>query len=160
MTRFSELMRREPRRGLLTLPTWLERVAAFGITTKDREVQRRQRIVNVAAYVAAGTGFSHVVINALQDARGLFLVHIFNAAFAGLALLVPTLHRFGENTAAIALATLVGLGTMIAAWLLGTTSHVQMYFMLAGAMLLLVGTEHWRLFLLYFVLFAGGLLLT
>jgi hypothetical protein len=60
MTRLSELMRREPRRGLLSLPTWLERVAAFGIITKDREVQRRQQIVNVAAYVAAGTGFSHV----------------------------------------------------------------------------------------------------
>jgi adenylate cyclase len=160
MTRLNVLMRREPRRGLLILPTWLERVAAFGITTNDREVQRRQRIVNVAAYVAAGTGFSHVVINALHDARGLLLVHIFNALFAGLALLVPTLHRFGENTAAVALATLVGLGTMIAAWLLGTASHVQMYFMLAGAMLLLVGTEHWRLFLLYFVFFAAGLLLT
>jgi hypothetical protein len=111
MTRFSELVRREPGRRLLTLPTWLEHVAAFGITTKDREEQRRQRIVNVAAYVAAGTRFSHVAINALHDARGPLVVRISNAVFALLPLVVPTLHRFGENAAAIALATLVGLGT-------------------------------------------------
>jgi hypothetical protein len=36
---------------------------------------------------------------------GLLVVHIFNVVFAGLALLVPTLHRFGENAAAIALAS-------------------------------------------------------
>ncbi len=160
MSRLSELMRRESRRGLLSLPTWLERIAALGIVSSDREVGRRQRIVNVAAYVAAGTGFSHVVMNGIHEPRGLLVVHIFNAAFAGLALLVPTLHRFSENAGAIALATLVVLGTMCAAWLLGTASHVQMYFMLAGAMALFVGTQHWKLFAFYFIFFGVGLLLT
>jgi adenylate cyclase len=159
MTRLSELIRREPKRGL-TMPHWLERVASVGIVTANPEIARRQRMTNIAAFVAAANALSHLVINALHDAGGLVVIHIYNAVFALLALMIPRLHRYGENAAAAALATLVLVGTLLVVWLLGTSSHLQMYFTVIGAMLLLVGTQGWKLFLIYFVLFAAALLVT
>jgi len=159
MTRLSDLIRREPRRGL-AVPRWLERIASVGIVTTDAEVARRQRITNIGAFVAAGTGISHIVVNALHDASGLMTTHIFNALFALLALATPCLHRYGENAAAAALATLVLLSTTLFVWLLGTSSHLQMYFTLVGALLLFIGTQSWKLFAVYFVLFTAALLIT
>jgi adenylate cyclase len=159
MTRLSELIRREPKRGL-SIPPWLDHLASVGIVTANREAARRQRITNIAAFAAAGNALSHLVINALHNAGGLIVIHVANAAFALLALMLPCLHRYGENAAAVALATLVLLGTLFFVWLLGTASHLQVYFTLAGAMLLLVGTQNWKLFSIYFVLFTAGLLIT
>jgi adenylate cyclase len=159
MARWSELIRREPKRGF-TVPRWLDRLASIGIVTTDPEVARRQRITNVAAFVAAGNALSHLVINAIHDPRGLMVVHVYNAVFAVLALSVPVLHRYGENLAAIVLATLVLLGTVLIVWLLGTASHLQLYFTVVGALLLMVGTQHWKVFAIFFVLFAAALLIT
>jgi adenylate cyclase len=159
MTRLSDLIRGESKRTL-SMPRWLERLAAIGVVTANPEIARRQRITNVGAFVAAGTTLAHLVVNAVHDAGGLVVVHIFNAVFALLALLIPSLHRYGENAAAIGLATLVLLGTLAIVWLLGTASHLQIYFTLIGALLLFVGIQNWKLFSVYFVLFATALLLT
>jgi len=159
MTRLSELIRREPKRGPL-VPPWLERISSIGIVTGDKDVARRQRITNIGAFSAAGTALSHLVINALHNAGGLIAIHIFNAVFALLALLTPCLHRYGENAAAVALASLVLLGTLLIVWLLGTASHLQMYFTLIGALLLFIGTQNWKLFSAYFILFTAALLIT
>lgn len=159
MTRLSELIRREPKRSF-AVPHWLERLASVGIVTGSSEIARRQRITNIAAFVAAANALSHLVINAIHDPRGLIVIHVYNAVFALLALLTPCLHRYGENAAAVALATLVLLGTVLIVWLLGTASHLQLYFTVVGAMLLLVGTQNWKLFSIFFVLFAAALLVT
>jgi adenylate cyclase len=159
MTRLSELIRRKPKRGQ-SVPRWLERLASVGIVTANAEVARRQRITNIAAFVAAGTALSHVVINALHNAAGLIVIHVYNVVFALLALLIPCLHRYGENAAAVALVTLVLLGTVLIVWLLGTASHLQIYFTLVGALLLFVGTQSWKLFSVYFGLFVAALLIT
>ncbi len=159
MTRLRELIRREPKRGL-SMPRWFERLASVGIVTDDPEVARRQRITNIAAFAAAGNVLSHLIINALHGGEGLMIIHIYNAAFGVLALLLPGLHRYGENAAAVALATLVLLGIMLIVWLLGTASHLQMYFTLVGAMLLLVGTQNWKLFSVFFVLYVAALMFT
>ena len=159
MTRLSELIRHQPKRGF-QLPPWLERIASVGIVTTVPEVARRQRITNIAVFAAAANGLSHLVINALHDPGGLIVVHIYNAVFALLVLMIPRLHRYGENAAAIALATVVMLGTMLIVWLLGTASHLQLYFTEIGAMLLLVGTQNWKLFAVFFVLFVAALLIT
>jgi O-antigen ligase len=100
----------------------------------------------------------NALVNAAHDASGLVIVHTFNGVFASLTLLIPSLHRCGENAAAIGLATLVLLGTLAIVWLLGTASHLQIYFTLIGALLLFVGTQNWKLVLLYFVLFTAALL--
>jgi MASE7 len=104
MTRLSELIRGESKHSL-SMPRWLERLAAVGIVTANPEIARRQRITNIGAFVAGGTTLAHLVINAVHDPGGLVVVHIFNAAFAVLALLTPTLHRYGENAAAVGLAS-------------------------------------------------------
>ena len=159
MTRLSELIRGESKRSL-SIPHWFERLASIGVVTSNSEVARRQRITNIGAFVAAGTTLAHLAVNAVHDAGGLVIVHIFNAAFALLAILIPGLHRYGENAAAIGLATLVLLGTVVIVWLLGTASHLQIYFTLIGALLLFVGVQNWKLFSGYFVLFTAALLLT
>jgi adenylate cyclase len=141
MTRLSELIRGESKHSL-SMPRWLERLASVGIVTANPEIARRQRITNIGAFVAGGTTLAHLVINAVHDPGGLVVVHIFNAAFALLALLTPTLHRYGENAAAIGLAALVLLGTVVIVWLLGTASHLQIYFMPIGALLLFVGMQN------------------
>ena len=159
MTRLSELLRGESKHSL-SMPRWLERLASIGIVTGDPEIARRQRITNIGAFVAAGTTLAHVVVNAVHDAGGLVIVHLFNGVFAFLALLIPNLHRYGENAAAIGLATLVLLVTLAIVWLLGTASHLQIYFTLIGALLLFVGMQNWKLFSVYFVLFTMALLVT
>src|SRR6516165_4135140 len=125
MTRLSELIRGESKQTL-SMPRWLERLASIGIVSPNPEVARRQRITNIGAFVAAGTTLAHLVINAVHDAGDLVIVHIFNAAFALLAILIPGLHRYGENADAIGLATLVLLGTVAIVWLLcGTWSYAR-----------------------------------
>src|SRR5215831_5680616 len=158
MTRLSELIRGESKHSL-TMPRWLERLASIGIVTASPEIARRQRITNIGAFVAAGTTLAHLVINAVHDASGLVIIHMFNAVFALLAFLVPSLHRYGENAAAIGLATLVLFGTLVIVWLLGTASHLQIYFTLIGALLLFVGMQNWKLFSVYFVLFTMALIM-
>jgi len=142
------------------MPRWLERLASMGVVTTNLEIARRQRITNIGAFVAASTTLAHLIINAVHDAGGLLLIHVFNAVFAILAFLIPSLHRYGENVAAIGLATLVLVGTLGIVWLLGTASHLQIYFTLIGALLLFVGIQSWKLFSAYFVLFTMALLLT
>jgi adenylate cyclase len=159
MTRLSELIRGESKRSL-SMPRWIERLASIGIVTAKPEIARRQRITNIGAFVAACTTLAHLGVNAVHDAGGLVAVHIFNTLFALLALLIPSLHRYGENAGAIGLATLVLLGTVVIVWLLGTASHLQIYFTLVGALLLFVGMQNWKLFLGYFVLFTMALLVT
>jgi hypothetical protein len=159
MTRLSELIRGESKHTL-AMPRWLEHLASIGIVTANPETARRQRITNIGAFVAGGTTLAHLVVNAVHDPGGLVVVHIFNAVFALLALLVPQLHRYGENAGAVGLSTLVLLGTVVIVWLLGTASHLQIYFTLVGALLLFVGMQNWKLFSIYFVLFTMALLLT
>jgi adenylate cyclase len=159
MTRLSELIRGESKHSL-PMPRWLERLASIGVVTANPGIARRQRITNIGAFVAGGTTLAHLVINAVHDPGGLVVVHIFNAVFAVLALLIPNLHRYGENAAAIGLTTLVLIGTVVIVWLLGTASHLQIYFTLVGALLLFVGMQNWKLFSIYFVLFTMALLLT
>jgi adenylate cyclase len=157
MTKLSELIRGAPQRSL-ALPPWLERLASIGIVTANPELARRQRITNIAAFAAAANALSHLLVNVVHDAGGLIVIHAYNILFALLALSIPRLHRYGENAAAVALATIVLLGTMLTVWLLGTASHLQMYFTIIGAMLLLVGTQNWKLFLVYFALFMMALI--
>src|SRR5215813_2061854 len=145
MTRLSKLVRGESKHSLST-PRWLERLASMGVVTTNPEIARRQRITNIGAFVAAGTTLAHLVINAVHDAGGLVIIHIFNAVFALLAFLIPSLHRYGETVAAIVFTTILLLDTLVIVWLLGPASHLQIYFIFIGARLLFVGMQNWKQF--------------
>src|SRR6478735_4059753 len=105
MTQLRDLMRREPRYGL-SLPAWLDRLLSAGVVTRDPQVARRQRCVNVAAFVGAISGASYILLTSLYDARGLLLLNVYNALLVVGGIMLPRLHRFGENVAGLALAIL------------------------------------------------------
>jgi adenylate cyclase len=74
----------------------------------------------------------------------------------GLAL--PRLHRFGDNIAGLVLVAFIMLGQLYVIWMLGITSDLHVFFVLAGATLFFFGIENWKLFAGVFVC-ASALLL-
>lgn len=158
MAPLRDLVGREPRPGV-KLPDWLERLISTGIVTTDPEVARRQRFCNVAAFAAAFAALGHLVTNTLYNFEGLMIIHVYNVVIAVTALATTRLHRFGDNVAAIVLILLISFGQAFIVVALGITSDLQIYFTLAGAMLFLFGVQNWRLFLVFFVLMGGMLVL-
>ena len=151
-----DLVIQEPKRRVL--PAWLERLLSAGIVSSDPDTVRRQRFVNVAAYVTAFDAFSHLIFNAVYDFQGLLPVHFYNVMMSVLPLLIPRLHRFGENVGAIALALLILVMHMFIVFAMGRNSDLHVYYTLAGTFLLLFGVQHWRTFLIVFVLYLAALL--
>jgi adenylate cyclase len=159
MTRLQDLVTREPKLGV-QIPRWLERLVSVGIVAEDPQLVRRQRCVNAVTLVVVANALSHLVILSIHDMHALRVIHAYNAFMTVAAMLIPRLHRFGENAAAVALILLALLGNTFVVWALGLTSDLQTYFTMAGAMLLFFGVQNWRLFLVYLSLFVMALLLT
>jgi len=159
MTRLHDLVQSDRTAGV-TLPAWLERLISVGIVSDDPQLVRRQRCVNVAACALIANAASHLVINALYDFEGLLVIHIYNVVMIAAAFSIPRLHRFGDNTAAIALVLLVIAGNTFVVFAFGLSSDLHIYFTLAGATLFMFGVQSWRLFLYFFVLCAAALLVT
>jgi len=159
MKRLQELVRRGPAPGI-AWPAWFERLVSVGIVSGNPQVVRRQRFTNIVAFASAANALSHLVINGAYAPRELAVVHVYNAVFALLALLVPRLHRFGDNVAASALAFLILIGTLFVIWMLGRESQLHVYFTLAGVMLFMFGVENLRLFFLWFAVALAALLLS
>ncbi|MFL6799172.1 MAG: adenylate/guanylate cyclase domain-containing protein [Xanthobacteraceae bacterium] len=157
MTQLRDLVLRAPKRGL-ELPGWLERLVAIGTVTRDPKLLRRQRCVNVACFAVSVSAFSHLIFNALHDFRGLLIVNAYNLVMICGALLVPLLHRFGDNVAAITITMLVVGAHSCIVWSFGLASDLHVYFTLGGAVLFFFGVQNWRLFLLFFGLFVLALL--
>ena len=118
MKRLQELVRRGPAPGI-AWPVWFQRLVSVGIVSTNPQVVRRQRFTNIVAFASAANALSHLVINWAYAPHELAIVHVYNAIFALLALLVPRLHRFGDNVAASALAFLILIGTLFVIWMLG-----------------------------------------
>ena len=152
-----DLVLQEPKRGIV-LPAWLERLLSAGIVSSDPDTVRRQRFVNVASYVTASDAFSHLIFNAVYDFEGLLPVHFYNVLMTALPLLIPRLHRFGENVGAMTLALLILVMHMFIVWAMGRNSDLHVYYTLAGTFLLLFGVQHWRTFLIVFVPYLAALL--
>jgi adenylate cyclase len=150
MARLRDLIRREPKRGL-ALPPWLDRLVSVGIVSRDRQVVRRQRCVNVAAYAGIVSGLSYIVITSLYDLRGLWLLNIYNVVLILAGLILPFWHRVGENFVAIALILIIGFGQLYTIWMLGITSDLHNYYLLAGAMLFFFGVQNWKWFVGFFI---------
>jgi adenylate cyclase len=159
MARFRDLIRHE-RKLAIRLPGWIERATSIGIISHDPQVVRRQRVTNVAAFATVGNTISHLIINSIHNFEGLLVIHVYNAVMMVAALVVPFLHRFGQNTAAIFLLIMVIGGNSFVVLMLGTASGLEIYFTLAGAILLFFGVENWKLFLPFIAATAAALLLT
>ena len=158
MARFRDLIRRE-RKLAVRLPGWVERATSVGIISHDPQVVRRQRVTNVAAFATVGNTISHLIINSIHNFEGLLVIHVYNAVMMVAALIIPFLHRFGPNIAAVVLLILLIGGNSFVVWMLGTASGLEIYFTLAGAILLFFGVENWKLFLPFLAATAAALLL-
>jgi adenylate cyclase len=160
-TRLGDLIRSEPNHSF-KFPAWLDRLVSVGIITSDLQVASRQRFTNVAAYATAVTCASHLAVTIVYAFayafRELAVVYIYFAIMAVAALCVHRLHRFGANTAANTLLSLILMGDLFSVWILGPHSGLHIYFMLAGAMLFMFGIEQWRLFLVWFILASTALI--
>jgi adenylate cyclase len=151
-----DLVIQEPKRRVL--PAWLERLLSAGIVSSDPDVVRRQRFVNVAAFVTAFDAFSHLIFNAVYDFEGLLPVHFYNVIMSVLPLLIPRLHRFGENVGALTLALLVLVMHMFIVFAMGKNSDLHVYYTLVGTFWLLFGVQHWRSVLVILALYLAALL--
>jgi adenylate cyclase len=158
MPRLRDLVRRVPRHRI-NLPAWLERLVSLGIVSRDEQIIRRQRCVNLAAFATMATATSHLIVNSLHDFHGLMGVNADNLFQLAGALSVPRLHRFGQHVGAITLLVVILIGHTYIVWSFGLASELQVYFMLAGAMVFFFGVENWRLFLAFFAVVVLALVL-
>ena len=142
----------------MQLPRWLERLASVGIVATDRQVVRRQRCANVAAYVSVISGASYIAITSFYDLRGLLLLNAYNLLLVVCGLVLPFWHRFGENFVALALIAVISVGQLYVVWMLGLNSSLHIFFLLAGATLFFFGMQNWKLFLGIFVYLVALLL--
>src|SRR5262249_30057095 len=159
MTRLRDLVSGPIKSGV-HLPLWVDRILSVGIVSTDPDVVRRQRCVNVAALATVGNTISHLVMNGVHNFRGLLILNIYNIFMIVLPLLLPRLHRYGENVGAVALAFLVLCGHTFVVLCLGTASDLQVYYTIfPSGILLLLGVQHWRSFLVFFAICLAVLLL-
>ncbi|PLX38631.1 MAG: hypothetical protein C0606_10645 [Hyphomicrobiales bacterium] len=142
----------------LRLPSWVDRIVSAGIVSDNPEIRRRQKFVNAAAYVGIANAAQHGVYNAFYDFTGLWPTNVYNLSIIACFLLVPVLHRFGENIAAAWLITAICVGHLGIIWLVGTESNLQIYFTLGGVIVFFFGFRNWRWWLSFLALAAVALL--
>jgi adenylate cyclase len=148
MTRLRDLVRFE-RVSAVQMPGWLDRLVSIGIVTDDPKVVRRQKITNVASFAGAANGVSRFVINSTYEIEHLALAQSIVIALTLIALLIHRLHRLGPNVGATALVIWFVVALVSVVVLFGTSSFVQVYFVLVAVILFLFGLENWRLWLFW-----------
>ncbi|QCK85530.1 adenylate/guanylate cyclase domain-containing protein [Phreatobacter aquaticus] len=129
------------------LPAWVDRLIHLGIVSEDPDVVRRQRLTNVGVYAAMADQISHLVSNSLHDFQGLLIIHAYNALMVVLELFIHRLHRRGPNAGAVAITVLIILGNTFVVTMFGSDAGLQIYHTLAGAAILVIGVQNWRLWL-------------
>jgi adenylate cyclase len=154
LTHLRDLIRFERSQGV-QLPAWLDRIISIGIVSADPKIVRRQKIVNVASFAAAFNSISRFAsssVNFREDPHFLTIT-LTSAFFAIAALMLPRLHRLGENAAAFALVIWFLTSVAFAVTIFGLQGHAQVYYALAGVLLFMFGVEHWRIFLVFLLVF-------
>src|SRR5436309_509809 len=159
MTRLRDLVG-QPTRQSVRLPAWVDRLLSIGIVSTDPYVVRRQRFVNVGILATIGSTLSHIIMHSLHDFYGLLPINIYNIFMVLVPPLISQLHRYGENIGAIALGILILFGHSLVVCLLGLASDLQVYFtFIPSVFLLLIGVQHWRLFIVFLLLYLAALLI-
>ena len=105
-------------------------------------VTRPQRILNVAAWIAASVTATLGILQTITGDKVL-LVGLVNIAVATLFLAMPLLHRFGSIIAAVVFVVIAYASLTFVGSQLGTDSGVQFYYLVSASLAILVlGTEH------------------
>jgi class 3 adenylate cyclase len=133
----------------------IDRLLAVGVVASDPAVQRRQRFVNIAAFVGGLASFFHVTEQLVIAPAALQPLIVHNALFGLAHLSTPLFHRAGRNAAALWLCLVIIVGTIRVIWLTGLEGGAQVYFAFTAAAFLFFGVQHWRLFALVVALAFG-----
>ena len=105
-------------------------------------VTRPQRILNIAAWIAA---FVTATLGILQTITGdrVFDIGLINLATAALFLAIPLLHRFGSIIAAVVFVVIAFSSLTFVGSQLGTDSGVQFFYLVSASLAVLVmGIDH------------------
>ena len=131
----------------------LIRLIEYGTQGYDRETRRRLKILNVVAYLIATFTLVYAVQYLVMDYRNLAPLIALNLAMAGVALLVPFMHRISDVAGALMLSASEYAGLFVFTLYLGNTSgiHIQ-YFAAPAAFFVIFGLKRIRLILLLTVL--------
>ena len=127
------------------LPGWVERLADLGITSKDPQLRRRQRLANIFAYGSVFCVGSQLLVVAFQEFAALLVLHVALSAIVVAQLSIPLFHRHGPDLGGHMLAAINLSGIFLATWCYGRDSQTHVYCTLAGgAAIFIFGIEHWR----------------
>ena len=144
------------------LPGWADRLAMSGIADGDPQVVRRQRLTNIFAIASAFNAGSQTLVAAVLEFEHMMPANLTIGGIALALLLIPRLHRFGDDVGAHALAALTLPGIAFACWVYGRDAEIHVYTALSGILLFMLGVEHWRRwagwFLGVLIVLAAGLL--
>ncbi|WP_370581756.1 adenylate/guanylate cyclase domain-containing protein [Mycolicibacterium sp. BK556] len=105
-------------------------------------IQRRQRVLNIAAAMAAVVT---AVVGILQilSAEGVLGIGLINLGTAAVFVAVPLLHRFGDILAALVFVLFAFVSLTFVGWQVGTDSGIQFYYLVSASLAVLVlGVEH------------------
>jgi adenylate cyclase len=102
---------------------------------------QRQRLLSVAAVIGAAVTAGFGVMQ-LIFSQGFGYIGFVNLGTAALYAAIPSLYRFGELVAPLALTMVAYLSMTFVCWHLGTGTGVQFYFLIAAvAAVMVVGIE-------------------
>jgi adenylate cyclase len=144
MNHLKELVRGQES-AKIYLPPWVERLADLGITSKDPQVIRLQRLTNIFSYASAFCAASQLIVGALHEFTAFLILHIILATTAIALLFIHRLHRYGPNLGAHMLVVIDLSCLFLMNWGYGSNGQIYVYYTLAGGVLIFIfGVEHWR----------------
>jgi adenylate cyclase len=130
------------RRSVCVPTTTVRNSLCEGSRKSVRETTRSQRILTATSRLGAAINI-FFVLQTITIGYGLQWIGLINVLCAAALLLTPRLYRFGELLAPLAFFTIAYLTIVLICLKAGTGSGVLFYFVITGAIVLLVlGIEH------------------
>lgn len=105
-------------------------------------VTRPQRVLNLAAWIAAALTATLGILQAVTGDRVLY-IGVINLTTAAVFLAIPLLHRFGDMIAALVFVIVSFMSLTFVGSQIGTDSGVQFYYLVSASLAVLVlGMDH------------------
>jgi len=134
--------REEIRRSYRGSPPQLAVSSPARNTHYSERIARQRRVVNILTWLAAVVSATFAVL-LLVTQRGSTYMAIVNAVLALVFATIPWLHRFGGLIAPLTLIITTFVSLSIVCWDIGTSSGLDLFFVLvAAAAVLVLGIEH------------------
>lgn len=105
-------------------------------------VTRRQRVLNIATWIAAVVTLFFGIMQIVTGPR-ILVLGLVNVGSAIAFMLIPLLNRFGEVIASLTFVTVAFASLTYVGWHIGTDSGLQFYYIVSASLAVLVlGVEH------------------